>query len=82
MDGMDGCGISSWGDVTLNKVTMGILAIVDSPPWNVVVRNSIIGGGITEPGQYYDNIFDISYTLSPSGYEGGGNINDNPLFCW
>ena len=50
--------------------------------WNVIANNSIIYGGIVEPGVNYDhNIYDISYSLLPLFCEGEGNIVADPLFC-
>ena len=79
----DNCNISSTGDIILNKVTMRKLAIVGVGYfWNVIANNSIIYGGIVEPGVNYDhNIYDISYSLLPLFWEGEGNINADPLFC-
>ena len=79
----DNCNISSTGDIILNKVTMRKLAIVGVGYfWNVIANNSIIYGGIVEPGVNYDhNIYDISYSLLPLFWEGEGNITANPSFC-
>ena len=77
----DNCNISSRGDVIINKVTMRKLAIVGDPSWHVIANNSIIYGGILELGVDSPNIYDISYSLLPSFWEGEGNIVADPLFC-